>query len=66
MGVKPDGTNHSWPYVKRIHPMRGPDVATLGAYWNDEGINLMHDEWFDPMAGATRALFRLAREEAPD
>lgn len=66
MGVTPDGTNHTWPQVKRIHPMRGPEVATLGAYWNDDAINLMHDEWFDPMAPETRALFRVARNEAPD
>jgi uncharacterized Ntn-hydrolase superfamily protein len=66
MGVKPDGSNHSWPGVKRIHPMRGAGVKELGAYWNDDAVNLMHDEWFDPMAPETRAFFRLAREEAPD
>ena len=66
MGVKPDGSNHSWPGVKRIHPMRGPEVKELGVYWNDGAVNLMHDEWFDPMAPETRAFFRLAREEAPD
>jgi transposase len=66
MGVKPDGTNYKWPAVKRIHPMRGAAVGRMGAYWNDAGVNLMHDEWFDPMAAETRAYFRLAREEAPD
>jgi hypothetical protein len=66
MGTKPDGSNHSWPSSKRIHPMRGENVATLGAYWNDDAVNLMHDEWFDPMAPETVAFFRLAREEAPD
>ncbi|MBI4626252.1 MAG: hypothetical protein HY736_23915 [Verrucomicrobia bacterium] len=66
MGTKPDGSNHTWPMTKRIHPMRGPDAATLGAYWNDSAINLMHDEWFDPMTPETGAFFRLAREEAPD
>ncbi len=66
MGVQPDGRNHRWPFVKRVHPMRGPEVAALGAYWNDAAVNLMHDEWFDPMAPETRAFFRLAREEAPD
>lgn len=66
MGVKPDGSNHTWPQVKRIHPMRGPQVARLGAYWNDAAINLMHDDWFNPMAAETRALLRLAQEEAPD
>jgi hypothetical protein len=66
MGVRPDGKNYAWPGVKRIHPMRGAAVGKMGAYWNDDGINLMHDEWFEPMAPETKAFFRLAREEAPD
>jgi len=66
MGVKPDGSNHTWPQVKRIHPMRGPEVARMGAYWNDDGVNFMHDDWFNPMAAETRAFLRLAHEEAPD
>jgi hypothetical protein len=66
MGTRPDGSNHTWPTVKQIHPMRGPEVGTLGAYWNDNQVNLMHDEWFDPMAPETREFFRLARDEAPD
>ncbi|MBL9212531.1 MAG: hypothetical protein JNL92_18875 [Opitutaceae bacterium] len=66
MGTRPDGSNHAWPSVKQIHPMRGPQVATLGAYWNDSQVNLMHDEWFDPMAPETQSFFRLARDEAPD
>lgn len=66
MGTRPDGSNQTWPFVKQIHPMRGPQVGTLGAYWNDSQVNLMHDEWFDPMSPETRAFFRLAREEAPD
>src|SRR5436190_5496141 len=66
MGTKPDGQNYTWPGVKRIHPMRGSAVGTLGAYFNDAGVNLMHDEWFQPMAEETRAFLRLAREEAPD
>ena len=66
MGTRPDGTNYQWPSVKRVHPMRGAPVGALGAYFNDAGVNLMHDEWFDPMAPETRAWFKLAREEAPD
>ncbi len=66
MGIGTDGRNLTWPWVKRFHPMGGPGVATLGAYWNDDAINLMHDEWFAPMAPETRAWFKLARDEAPD
>jgi hypothetical protein len=66
MGVQPDGTSFKWPSVKRIHPMRPAAYRALGSYFNDAGINLMHDEWFDPMAAETRAFLRLARDEAPD
>src|SRR5262249_13562231 len=66
MGVRPDGKNYRWPGVKRVHPMRPGDYRTLGCYFNDAGVNLMHDEWFDPMAAETRAYLKLARAEAPD
>lgn len=66
MGVKPDGESYRWPAVKRVHPMRPAAYRTLGAYFTDDGVNLMHDEWFDPLAAETRAYLRLAREEAPD
>ena len=66
MGTRPDGASYEWPFVKRLHPMRGAAVRTLGAYFNDDGVNLMHDEWFAPMAAETRALLRLAIEESPD
>ena len=45
--------------------MRGK-VGFLGAYFNDGGVNLMHDEFFAPMAEETKALLRIARQEAPD
>jgi hypothetical protein len=66
MGTLPNGTNYVWPGVKRFHPMRGALVGELGSYFNDHGVNLMHDEWFDPMAEETRAFLSLAQEEAPD
>jgi hypothetical protein len=64
-GTRKDGTLYGWPGAKQRHPMRD-DVGLLGAYFNDDGINLMHDEFFDPMAEETRALLRVARDEAPD
>jgi len=66
MGVDAEDRSFQWPEVKRLHPMRGPQVKQLGAYFNDDGINLMHDEWFSPMARETRAFLDLAREEAVD
>ena len=64
-GTRPDGTSWGWPGVKQRHPMR-EESELLGAYFNDRGINVMHDEFSAPMAAETRALLRLAREEAPD
>jgi hypothetical protein len=42
------------------------DVGILGAYFNDNGINPMQDEFFNPMAKETKAILELARLEAPD
>jgi lysophospholipase L1-like esterase len=66
MGVDAHGNAFEWPSVKRVHPMLGPKVKHLGTYFNDAGIDLMHDEWFAPMTPETRALLDLARDEAAD
>ncbi len=59
-----DGSFCEWPDVKKIHPIR--DISFLGAYFNDDGINLMHDNFFAPMAEETKALLKLADSEAPE
>jgi hypothetical protein len=64
-GTRKDGSLYAWPGAKSVHPMTG-DVGILGAYFNDDGINPMHDEFFAPMAEETRAILNVAREEAPD
>lgn len=64
-GTRKDGSLYGWPGAKAVHPMKG-DVGILGAYFNDNGINPMHDDFFEPMADETRAILRIARSEAPD
>lgn len=64
-GTKKDGSMWGWPLAKSNHPMNG-DVGILGAYFNDDGINIMHDEFFQPMAEETKAILEIARKEAPD
>lgn len=64
-GTRTDGSSWGWPQAKSLHPMKG-NVGILGAYFNDEGINMMHDDWFAPMAAETRAIMDVARREAPD
>lgn len=64
-GTRKDGSLYGWPGCKLVHPMVG-DVGILGAYYNDDGINPMHDEFFAPMAEETKAILEAARTEAPD
>ena len=45
--------------------MKG-NVGILGAYFNDDGINMMHDDFFSPMAVETEAILDIARSEVPD
>jgi hypothetical protein len=64
-GTRKDGSSWGWPQAKSLHPMKG-NVGILGAYFNDDGINVMHDDFFAPMAAETEAILELARSEAPD
>ncbi len=64
-GTRKDGSSWGWPGAKSLHPMKG-DVGILGAYFNDDGINMMHDDFFAPMAEETSAILDIARNEAPD
>ena len=64
-GSDKDGNDYGWPGVKKLHPMKG-DVGFLGAYFNDDGVNIIQDEFFNPMAEETKAIMKVAQEEAPD
>jgi hypothetical protein len=65
-GTWNDDTLCGWPGVKRVHPMVGSRVGFLGCYFNDAGVNPMHDEFFAPMASEAGAILRVAKDEAPD
>jgi hypothetical protein len=65
-GTWKDDTFCDWPQCKRQHPMAGDNVGFLGCYFNDHGINPMHDEFFAPMGPESAAFLKLAREEGPD
>lgn len=64
-GTWNDGTLCSWPDCKAVHPIRDAS-GFLGSYFNDDGINLMHDNFFKPWARETEALLGLADREAVD
>ncbi len=54
-----------WPDCKKVHPILG-HTDFLGGYYNDDGINIMHDNFFNPMAAETKAILDLCAEEAAD
>lgn len=65
-GTWSDDTFCGWPQSKRQHPMAGDNIGFLGCYFNDNGINPMHDEFFAPMGPEAPAILKVAREEGPD
>ncbi|HUW84883.1 MAG TPA: M14 family zinc carboxypeptidase [Phycisphaerae bacterium] len=64
-GTRRDGSLWGWPGCKTVHPMRG-DIGFLGGYFDDAGVNMMHDEWPAPMSSTTKAVLDTIRQEAPD
>ena len=64
-GTWKDGTLAGWPTCKSVHPILNA-VAFLGAYYNDEGINMMHDFFFTNPAAETKALLQTAEIFTPD
>jgi hypothetical protein len=65
-GTWSDDTFCGWPQSKRQHPMVGENIGFLGCYFNDGGINPMHDEFFEPMGPEAPAILKVATEEGPE
>lgn len=63
-GTWKDGSLCDWPECKKVHPVLGA-VDHLGAYYNDDGVNIMVDNVFVPMAQETKMLLQLAEQEMP-
>lgn len=64
-GTWKDGTLCMHPACKEVHPLK--DCCDfLGGYFNDDGVNIVHDNFFFPMAEETKALLKLADEYVPD
>lgn len=64
-GTWKDGSLCGWPGCKEVHPIKD-HVDFLGGYFNDDGVNLMHDNFFHPMARETQALLDLCDSESAD
>ncbi|TWU31158.1 M14 family zinc carboxypeptidase [Novipirellula artificiosorum] len=65
-GTSSDDTIAIWPVSKRRHPRVGPEIGWLGCYFNNDGINPMHDEFFAPMGPEAPAILKVAMKEGPD
>lgn len=64
-GTWKDGSLCGWPSCKAVHPLADA-VSHLGGYFNDNGVNLMHDNFFLPMAEETKQLMQLIDQETAD
>ena len=65
-GIWADGTTAGWPEVKAEHPIAAGRMRQLGAYFNDAGVNPMHDSFPLLQSLENRALFELIDSERPD
>ena len=64
-GTWKDGSLCGWPECKKVHPIL-EHAGFLGGYFNDDGVNLMHDQFFKPMAKETSILLELMEAEQVD
>lgn len=61
-----DGDLIGWPQVKRYIPMDFSKFEFPGGYPNDNGVNIMHDDFLGEKQPETQALFDLCKKENPD
>ncbi len=64
-GTWKDGSLCEHPACKKVHPLKDK-CSFLGGYFNDDGVNIVHDNFFFPMAEETKALLHLADDWVPD
>ncbi len=64
-GTTKDGKIREWLESKTVHPAKEHSLY-LGGYYNDDGINLMHDNFFINPSNETKALFETADRFTPD
>lgn len=64
-GTWKDGALCGWPGCKKVHPIKDY-VDHLGAYFNDDGINMMHEDFFGGASSETRLVLDICKREAPD
>lgn len=65
-GGKDGGKLIGWPECKEYIPIPFDKFEFPGSYPNDNGYNIMHDNFFGEMQPETRILCDLAEREKPD
>ncbi len=64
-GTWKDGSLANWPQCKKVHPIKDASDF-LGSYFDDNGVNLMHDDFFDPMSEITKFIMDTLDKYVPD
>ena len=64
-GTWKDGTLTGYPTCKSVTPIKDASEF-LGSYFNDDGVNLMHDYFFTNPCAETKAILKTAETFAPD
>ncbi len=64
-GTWKDGSLANWPQCKKVHPIKEASDF-LGSYFNDDGINLMHDDFFEPLSETTKFIMDTLDKYVPD
>lgn len=65
-GIWNDGSPCQYPWHKEIMPLPMKEFKQLGAYFNDNGVNCQHDDFFGNPQPEVLNLIRLVHEERPD
>ena len=65
-GGRDGGKLIGWPDCKEYIPIPFDKFEFPGTYPNDNGFNLMHDNFFGQMQPENRIIFDLAQREKPD
>ena len=65
-GTWKDGSLTGWPGCKMVHPIKD-HVDYLGGYFNDDGVNMMHENFIGgPLSTGTQLVFDICCKYAPD
>ena len=64
-GTWKNGELCGYPECKMVHPIKAVS-GYLGAYFDDDGVNMMHENFFGPVSAGTRLILDICAEEAPD